>query len=572
MAQGNRNPHTIAKHPSNPKSDLESGVLNDLHQDDHQIKPDFFDSAPLSIVITDNDSRINYINPRSEQLFGYTFDEIRGKKIEILVPDHLRKNHIKHRDNFMKSPHTRPMGIGMDLLGRKKNGETFPVEIGLNYRNFNNDIQIVCYINDISKRIQFEEILEKQNNFLSSLHETSLNILGRLDLEQVLESIVTKAAGLMECDYGQIYLYKQQDEILEKSIGFGKDKNFQPEFEEYETELIKKIITTGDPVINKFSINDENTEIVNQEGAHCIMGVPLISGENIIGAICIAGEVDTQSSPDLISTDMIKHFGELASIAIQNAQLFSELDKKQQKMDRELRIASAVQVGLLPSNFPEVQGWSFGSKWKPAYEVAGDYYDFVVRKDGCFDIIIADVTDKGVPAALFMAHSKTLLRSSLGGSSSLLESLVRTNQAITDEGVGPFVTIFLARVDPRNGDLRYINAGHEPTLVYHAENDEIIELTQTGLPIGLDDTLSYKEESTNLGVNDFMVLYTDGVTEAMDKNFNQFGKDKLKTTIMKLRQKDSDEIAAGILDSVEKHIGSSIPSDDIAIVVAKRKE
>jgi len=570
----------VLRDDSSSESELNSGtkVLQDTHRQRFEMKSDFFEVAPLAIIITDEKSRINTINPPAEELFGYSLQELAGKNIEILIPDDLRNKHVHHRNQYIKTPYTRSMGIGMDLLGKKKNGDIIPVEIGISTQYQGEEVQIICFINDISKRVQYEELLEQQNSFLSALHETSLSILGRLDLDQLLESIITKAAGILECKHGHIYLLNQDNGKFEKRVGMGGFLTSHSTLDKVEDEVVSEVVDSADAVIKMLSTDIDLPESDLSDDMSCVMGVPLVFENDVIGVICIAGEAETNRSTDLIGTEMINYFGELASIAIQNAKLFSkveesrvESEQQKKRMERELRIASSVQIGLLPREFPAVKGWSFASQWKPANEVAGDYYDFVMREDDCFDIIIADVTDKGVPAALFMAHSKTLLRSSIENSGSLLESVNRTNAAIIGDDVGPFVTMFLTRINAKTGELSYINAGHEPAMVYKARTNDIVELTQTGVPLGVDKELVYDELRLNLEIGDFIIMYTDGVTEAMDLEFNQFGKDKLKDAIIELSNKTSEEIATGLLLRVEEHIGSSMPSDDIAILVAQRE-
>jgi sigma-B regulation protein RsbU (phosphoserine phosphatase) len=274
---------------------------------------------------------------------------------------------------------------------------------------------------------------------------------------------------------------------------------------------------------------------------------------------------------------MLIHFGQLASISIKNAQLFTEIElsRKETKlhnarMEKELAMARSVQVAMLPQKFPDVDGWSFGAGWKPALEVSGDFYDLVMRKEKHLDLMIGDVTDKGVPAALFMAQSKALLGSFLESSSSLMEGVMLTNQSLIRENVGPFVTLFLARIDPDTGETIYINAGHSPPLAFRYDENQIIQLESTGIPFGIESNLEYEQRSIKLEKKDFLVLFTDGVTEAMDQNHNQFGVERLMNNIYHHRDGSAEEIAMGILSSINDFVGFSKPSDDIAIVVVRR--
>jgi sigma-B regulation protein RsbU (phosphoserine phosphatase) len=208
--------------------------------------------------------------------------------------------------------------------------------------------------------------------------------------------------------------------------------------------------------------------------------------------------------------------------------------------------------------------------WKPALEVAGDYYDFITREDGSIDVLIADVTDKGAPAALYMAHNKSLVRSSLENSGGLISAVKHINDRMLQENVGPFVTCFLARLDPEKGDMSYVNAGHESPLLYRAATEDIVELSSTGLPFGVDPDLEYAQRIVRIEKGDFLVLYPDGLIDAVNDQNQFYGHEALLNSIKRYRNGSAEEIARALLDEVEEYIAHSSPTDDIAIVVVKR--
>jgi sigma-B regulation protein RsbU (phosphoserine phosphatase) len=563
---------------SKTKENKESGPLPaGLYYDPERISP-FLDNAPVGIIITEGTSKIEYSNLQIEKIFGYNFKELQGKPIETLIPDSLRRKHVKHRKNYQANPHTRPMGIGLDLLGLRKNGEIFPVEIGLSYLKHEDKLYVLCYLTDISERKQMERQLRLQNAFLSALHETSLNILSRLDLKEVLESLIVKATTLLEFKHGQIFLVETGKNELVCKVGTGAYKTQVGSRLLIGQGFIGTILETGQPLVADLAeVQNSCRGMMIPEGVKTIMGVPLQSGNEKIGVVCVAGDDEPNQSSGESGLEMLKYFGQLASIAIQNAQLFSEVERSRQeterhnaRMERELQIARTVQVAMLPKKVPEVAGWEFATRWKPALEVAGDYYDFIARKDGTFDLIIADVTDKGVPAALFMAHSKTLLRSSLEISPTLLAGVTHANQLIMQDNIGPFVTVFATRLETKTGNMTYVNAGHDYPLVYRSANDKFSKPDTLGIPLGVDLDWDYQQASITLGSNDFIVLYTDGVTEAMNQDFEQFGDQRLLNTIKQLRRESAENIAQGLIEAVEAYIAQSNPSDDITIVVVKR--
>jgi PAS domain S-box-containing protein len=660
------------------------------------------ENAPLAIVITSSNGDIKYINPQMEVMFGYSYDELQGVIIDHLLPETLRDIHQKHRTDYTKNPYTRLMGKNLDLTGRRKTGEEFPVEIGLSYFYLRNDLQIISYITDISKRkriereilllgqisrqmkdaviltdsdspsivryvnkaftdlygysekeiigkpswvlfagdgadqkmilderddsihilgeyrvkyqdrkkdgskfwvsntssvleigkdrfdlgivrdiseqVESQELLNKHNNFLAALHQSSLNILSHLDLNDVLEWIIIQTTAILNTDHGNFFLVDEERKEIECKVGVGAFNQFVGSKFKIGDGFPSMINETQKPLILDIVEWRNNCPgFYLPENITEIMGTPLRSENKLLGVLCIA--TDSASTMEFGEREkgMLSHFGQLATIAIQNAQLFAEversrLESEQQKarMDNELRIARSVQLAMLPRNFPDVKGWSFAARWKPALEVSGDYYDFIFREGNSFDLIIADVTDKGVPAALFMAHSKTLLRSSLESNASLLDGVELANKSITQENVGPYVTMFLARINPETGETVYVNAGHNPALVFQSGEDKIIKLTATGTPLGIGMDIGFEQRSLKLEKNDFIVLYTDGVSEAMDRNHNQFGEERLLDAVYAYRNSSTQEIAEHVLEKVEQYISLTQPSDDIAIVVARR--
>jgi sigma-B regulation protein RsbU (phosphoserine phosphatase) len=307
------------------------------------------------------------------------------------------------------------------------------------------------------------------------------------------------------------------------------------------------------------------------------MGVPLRTRDDTIGLILLAGQTSIQNDLTISRGDILNQIGQLASIAIQNAQLFSQVQQarkeseaQKQRMENELEIARKVQLALLPQEYPSLEGWSFSALWKPAREVAGDFYDFISRFDGCMDLIIADVTDKGAPAALFMAHNKGMLRKSLENTKTLVEGVTNANRVMISENVGPFVTSFFARIDPGTGEITYVNAGHESPIWLKKNSDQVFHLPSTGLPLGVDLDLEYRQKTIQLGKGDLLILYTDGVIDAVDHQNNRYRKTRLLKVVMENRHRDAEEIAQNLLRDVESFIGKTSASDDIAIVVVQR--
>jgi phosphoserine phosphatase RsbU/P len=242
-----------------------------------------------------------------------------------------------------------------------------------------------------------------------------------------------------------------------------------------------------------------------------------------------------------------------------------------EKLEHELLVARQVQASLLPQHVPQSIGWTFAAHWEPAREVAGDFYDFIMGADGRLGIVIADVADKGMPSALFMALSRSILRASLTQAQPLIESFVQANRLIcADSSDSMFVTLCYVSLNTATGDGTYLNAGHNPALFYRAETDQLDWLSHTGMPMGIDAEAVFTQRTFSLAPGDFLVLYTDGVTDALDLTGSEFDAQRLWQLVYDLRHTTAMDIMEALKRALADFVGDSQPVDDITIVAVKR--
>ena len=262
------------------------------------------------------------------------------------------------------------------------------------------------------------------------------------------------------------------------------------------------------------------------------------------------------------------------SMAMENARLAREV-AVQQRMEREMEVGRDIQASFLPDACPRIEGWSVCAYWQAARQVGGDFYDFIQLRpddDGNerWGIVIADVADKGVPAALFMALSRTLLRSVAINRISPAATLERVNQLIlSDARSNLFVTIFYAVWTPRTGQLVYANGGHNPPLLIRARG-ESSSLTRTGAALGVFEEAQYTENEITLRASDSILLYTDGLTDAINTQSEDFGLNRVTNIALKVRTQPAAHIQSAIVAAVAAHVGGSEAFDDITMVVIKR--
>jgi sigma-B regulation protein RsbU (phosphoserine phosphatase) len=240
-------------------------------------------------------------------------------------------------------------------------------------------------------------------------------------------------------------------------------------------------------------------------------------------------------------------------------------------IESELRIAQQIQLGMIPKLFPpypDTPEIDLFAKLEPAKEVGGDMYDFFFIDDTHLCLAIGDVSGKGVPASLLMAVTRTLLRAkAVSGISSdeLVNSIKKDFQDIHDSKM--FVTFFLAIVDLSTGEMNYTSAGHNPPFLITAKKDFITLESETSLPLGVKIQKTYKSAKINLEAGDKIILYTDGITEAMNTNSDLFGEENLEKVLTSSADEDVKNIAEGIFSFVKTFAGEAEQYDDMTLVV-----
>jgi serine phosphatase RsbU (regulator of sigma subunit) len=304
-------------------------------------------------------------------------------------------------------------------------------------------------------------------------------------------------------------------------------------------------------------------------GLRSILCVPLQHKGETLGVVYVDNRLQSGIfTPD--DLDLLRAIASSAAVAIENARLY-QVSIEKARLERELQVARQVQVSLLPRSVPQRAGWEFAASWQPALEVAGDFYDFVHLDGNHLAIVVADVADKGMPAALFMATTRTTIRTMLTQEHSPGRALTLANQLLCDDAShGMFVTVFCAVLELGSGRLRFANAGHNPPIVCGGGASPLRTLGRTGMALGIERESLVDEAETRLGNGDFVASYTDGVTEACSPGGEQFGVSRLEEIL----QKTGPAAAQAIVDSVGRSVlafcGSHSLLDDMTLVVARR--
>ena len=246
-----------------------------------------------------------------------------------------------------------------------------------------------------------------------------------------------------------------------------------------------------------------------------------------------------------------------------------------ESIQSDLAVAGEIQKAILPCRFPpfpEIKRLVIYASMTPAKEIGGDFYDFFRLDDDRIGLVIADVSGKGVPAALFMAVSNTLLRSISMTKDNSQDCIDELNRLLCRVNVNSmFVTVFYGILNHRTGELDYTNGGHNPAYILRGKNGELERLGRfPNLVVGGFEDFSYKSESAQLNPGDSLFLYTDGITEAFDAKEQPFGDERLEDSLVELYHDDAKTIIEGVYADLGDFIGDTTQSDDITMVVVKR--
>ena len=376
-----------------------------------------------------------------------------------------------------------------------------------------------------------------------------------------------------------------------------------PELEIAPDDPILAYLASVSGVVEVEKLDLDSPALMAMKAAGVKLVVPLVSQGELIGLLNLGPRLSQQE----YSADDRKLLSDLSTQtapAVRVAQLVRQQQKEAQERERieqELRIARLIQQTLLPKTLPQLEGYHLAAYYQPAREVGGDFYDFLELDDGRLGLVVGDVTDKGVPAALVMATTRTMLRTYAQRLFSPSEVLRLSNEAlVTDIPPNMFITCLYAILEPESGRLLYANAGHD--LPYRRRRRrhstgiseegtggavEVVmaeELRATGMPLGLMPGMSYEEKEIVVGEGESVLFYSDGLVEAHSPEYEMFGFPRLQGLVGAHREEGAAAgagAAAGggtsligyLLTELSRFVGEGWEQeDDITLVTLQRSE
>ncbi|MFW6182236.1 MAG: SpoIIE family protein phosphatase [Chloroflexota bacterium] len=416
----------------------------------------------------------------------------------------------------------------------------------------------------------------------AALLDFSNQLLGRLDLDDLMDYLVQAVRDLLQVDAAALLLPDEQDPAYLRfaaASGWRSDPvRAQRRVPADERSSSGRVMRTQEPIMHADieirELKPWMADWLPQETFKAACVTPLVADGRSIGALV----VDSREPRHLAENEIrfLQLMANQAAIAMEKARLHRE-EIQRHRLEEELAVARQIQLSMLPPGEPQAEGWEFGMHYEAARQVGGDFYDFFELPDSNataqLALVVADVADKGVPAALFMALSRTMIRSVAISDRSPATALSRANDLIlNDSQTDLFLTAFYAALDVESGRMVYSNAGHNPPLWYRSQEQSFQELSTDGIALGVISDITLEDALIEVAAGDLLVFYTDGVTEAMNADLKEFGVERLKSAIAGAAADSAAEVRDAVVAAVDAYTGDAPRWDDFTLLVARRSD
>lgn len=517
------------------------------------------------------------------------------------TPDQARKVLSKHRIHLVIAEYELPGMTGLEFLCSLTR---FPNLIRIVIGDSRNANEIIKFLNTyhihkfvvkpwnaVELKATLEDALDifskkkKNKKVLSDLrylldqmnlvHEVSMQISERKSLARLLTEIMESSKTVMNAEASSLLLYDPGDKALHFQVATGEKGTLVRKYSVEMGEGIagwvakhrKEQLIEDCYKDSRFNPSfDERTNFRTKS----MICVPLVRKRKLLGVIQVINKKDGQVFTDADLTT----FSTLASqcaISIENAQLI-EIQIESEALERELRTARDIQNHLLPATLPVYDDLDIAAKLIPARMVGGDYYNFVKINDRQSLFFIADVSGKGIPAALIVSTIFSCLKTYLNLNPKkfdLLTLVYSMNRALIESTtLDRYATVWFGLYDHRAQTLTSINAGHNPPYIFRQNRQTPLELKKGGIILGVME-VPFENEVVEIRQGDVLAFFTDGVTEAWNKKEEDYGELRLIKVIKKAMKKSAPEILAAIKDDVDEHVSGAPQSDDFTCAVVK---
>jgi len=439
------------------------------------------------------------------------------------------------------------------------------------------------------ENIQLLEEKQEEAYVSTVLLQSAQAAVSSSDLDDTLNSIVHIMPILVGVESSVIYFWDEREKKF--SVAHATTKSISNEedllgvtYEAGDFPMLDAVFQHNRPIVYPFLDNPLPPEdwdlVLPDEGQidptpilqtryPLLMGFPLSMKDEVFGVL-LAQDKSTLTNRER-RFELLWGMSQQASLAIQNDILNREMIERQH-LEREFQLAREIQQTFLPNQKPEMPGWDMDVLWETARQVGGDFYDYFLLPDGRLAFVIADVSDKGLAASLYMTVTRTLLRAAALEYNSPSRTLERVNDLLlVNSQNGLFVTTFYGVLSLEDGTLTYSIAGHNPPMIVRTSHQKVEEMKKGGIALGALPKINLEQREISLNPGDCLVLYTDGVTEAFNFQDQMYGEKRLKQVLGKSIGRSARGVLSLLRADLEDFRGSAPLSDDTTILAICRK-
>jgi serine phosphatase RsbU (regulator of sigma subunit) len=417
---------------------------------------------------------------------------------------------------------------------------------------------------------------ERMRAELGFMYELCQVVASNSELTPILDWIVQKTTSMFEADEGSIRLLAEETTA---PTAFTLIRKERPGIQSgswptsISNNVLGFLIARGEALASPDLAADSRFPELRglETRIHSVLAVPLKVGNRFTGMLAVTasrpGRAWTQDEIQLLSMVASNSAGviEQARLKIE-AQKKDELVRIQEQYRRELETARGIQMSLLPARPLRMGPWEIAGRVVPAQQVGGDAFDFFPLGDRRAGVVIADVSGKGVPAALLASNAQASIRSFCDGRTPIRDAIRSVNDIVLGYASGKFITLFFAELDAARETVRYVNAGHNYPLLRRADG-ALTPLSTGGKPLGLFEGTDYEQCEIPFGPRDSILLYSDGITDQLDPRDRDFGDEALRTLWQELGGHEPARVIDSVFSAVERFRGGTMQIDDMTLVV-----
>ena len=404
---------------------------------------------------------------------------------------------------------------------------------------------------------------------LSVLNDLARAIGGSHSLQEVMQTIIHRSLRAIHAEQGVITLVDEQaNQPMKTLVRTMVSSSKHPQYHFNQSLLGWMHLNKKPLLINDPRTDDRFRGVQWDESVRSLLCVPMMVKSTLMGVLTVYNKREESEFTEGDQRLLAIIAGQSAQV-VENARLYEE-EHALQRMKEEVRLAATIQMDLLPKSSPVIPGYDIAGKSIPAQVVGGDYFDFIPVDDKRLAVCLGDVSGKGLPASLLMANLQATLRGQTLLANSAKLCVQRSNRLLY-QSTSPekFVTLFYSIFDTANHSICFSNAGHDNPFLFGEAGDPA-RLKTGGVVLSIMEDYPYEEETLPIGPGTVIVMYSDGVTEAVNVRQEQFGEDRIRQVIEEHRQATSAELIEHVVSAVRAHAAGAPQMDDITLVVARR--